>query len=275
MDPKDSQPQIYTGYDELIQLALTIKNEVEEKYWSPRTAKNSYFLPKHPTLIYENWLEPTSKGLASLWLKKFTSWDNWLANKQEERDDAFNDDPEYVPSSYLYIQYELPFWRDENSPFFYVISRFCKTTNFDKTLIMSCHLCKFSIGIPINHRNIGNRCQKFSTQEMYIPNLSPSQQPYYFSFPMHPNAMECPEFLWRREGTSFLKYRLKQSQHLEQCFFCKEPIRNVDSAEIIVHHKKPIEEGGGHNVGNLEFSHRSCHDEYHRNDRRFKKSQAK
>jgi len=275
MSAKDSQPQIYNGYDELIQLVLMTKDEAEKKYWSPRMEENPYYLPKHPTMVYENWLLSTDKGLAPIGFKKFTSWDNWLANKREEQNDIFDEDPEYTPSGYLYMQYELPFWKDENNPFFYVISTLRKTSEFDKSLIMSCHHCKFSVGIPVNHRNTGNRCQKFGTQAMYEVNLPPSQQSYYFSFPMYPKTMECSEFLWRREDTAFLKFKLKEAKHSEQCCFCKEFIQNVESAEIVVHHKTPIEIGGGHNIGNLEFAHNTCHDEYHRNDRKFGKSQIK
>lgn len=225
---------------------------------------------KHPTLIYENWLLSTDKGLAPIGFKKFISWDDWLSHKQEEQNQSFNEDPEYVPSGYLYVRYEIPFWKDENRPFFYAISTLSRNKEFDKTLIMSCHHCKFSDGIPVNHQNIGNRCKKFGTHVMYEANLPPSQRPYYFSFPMYPKVMSCSEFLWRREDTALLMFMLKEANHPEKCYFCQKPLQNVDSSNIVIHHKKPIEEGGGHNIGNLEYAHNSCHDEHHRNNRKIK-----
>lgn len=262
--------QTYNSYDELIRLVLAARDKSEKKYWSPKIERDPYYLPKHPILIYENWLLSTSKGLAPIGLRKFSSWDAWLVFKQKEQEETLSEDPEYALSGQLYMQYQIPFWKDEGFPFFYSISTLRKDETFDETLIMSCHNCKFSVGIPVNHRNQGNRCKRFKTTVMYESNLPPTQQLYYFGFPLYPKTMVCSEFLWRREDTGLLKFRLKEARHPEQCYFCKTKIPDVDTVDIVVHHKTHIEVGGGHNVGNLEFAHNSCHDEYHRNRQKLK-----
>jgi hypothetical protein len=132
-------------------------------------------------------------------------------------------------------------------------------------LIASCHECKYCKQDKTAVIVKAKKCLKLKTVYEFNGN-APIFQSYFYSFPLFADNKLCPYFVWRRDDG--LKWKLEKDKRPKICFFCKCDLDGTPKSDVIIHHKKMIKEGGGHNAENLEYAHRKCHDEYHMNLKR-------
>jgi 5-methylcytosine-specific restriction endonuclease McrA len=226
-----------------------LENEIQKKRTKPFEIVSR---------IYYQELELVNFGYAPVYFKEFVGFseinDYFLTNKRFENGGAYN--------------FSIISDRRVKETFF-VIYRvsviFNNTHPIDSALVASCHECKHNGNYPPGKDpkgiQTGNRCKKHGSFSTWEGEKAQIFQPYSYSFSLFGKSGYCPYFQWRR-GDS-LKWKLQNVNRPLICFFCKGDLTNTRPVDVVVHHKIWISFGGAHNVENLEYAHRHCHDQFH------------